>query len=79
MKRERAKYTNDKGEMAGELMPIKDFLPPPGELVESVTVMLDGDVLAFFQREARQRKTSYDRIIRNLVRSYARSRQLAKN
>jgi hypothetical protein len=27
MKSEKAKYTDDKGEMAGELVPIKDFLP----------------------------------------------------
>jgi hypothetical protein len=38
MKSEKAKYTDDKGEMAGELVPIKDFLPPPDEPVGSVTV-----------------------------------------
>jgi hypothetical protein len=79
MKSEKAKYTDDKGEMAGELVPIKDFLPPPDEPVESVTVTLHGDALAFFQREASRRNTSYQRIIRNLVRSYARSHRPAKN
>ena len=72
MKARKVKYTDDKGEMAGDLVRIKDFLPSPDEPVESVTVTLDGDVLAFFQREASRRKTSYQRIIRNLVRSYMR-------
>jgi hypothetical protein len=77
MKSEKVKYTDDKGEMAGELVPIRDFLPPPDEAVESITVTLQGDVLAFFQREAIRRNTSYQRIIRNLIRSYARSHPLA--
>ena len=79
MKNGKVKYTDDKGEMAGELVRIKDFLPPPDEPVESVTVTLHGDVLAFFQREANQRHRSYEQIIRNVVRSYARSHHRAKN
>ena len=78
MKSEKVKYTDDKGEMAGELVRIKDFLPSPDEPAESVTVTLDGDVLAFFQREANRRNTSYQQIIRNLVRSYARSNRPVK-
>ena len=70
MKSEKVKYTDDKGEMAGELVRIKDFLPSPNEPVESVTVTLQ---LAFFRREASRRNTSYQRIVRDLVRSYARS------
>ncbi len=74
MKKGKVKYTDDKGEMDGDLKPIKDFLPPPNEPVESITVTLDGDVLAFFQREASRRKTTYQRIIRNLVQSYSRAK-----
>jgi len=73
MKSGKVKYTDDKGEMAGDLVRIKDFLPSPNEAVESVTVTLHGDVLAFFRREASRRNTSYQRIVRDLVRSYARS------
>ena len=36
-----------------------------------VTLELDNSALEFFKREARKRKTSYQRMIRNLVRSYA--------
>jgi predicted DNA binding CopG/RHH family protein len=38
-----------------------------------VTLALDNDALAFFKREASRRRTSYQRMIRNLVRSYARA------
>jgi hypothetical protein len=79
MKSRKVKYTDDKGEMAGDLVRIKDFLPPSHEPVESVTVTLHGDVLAFFQREANRHNSSYQQIIRNLVRSYARSHRPAKN
>jgi hypothetical protein len=64
--------------MNGDLVRIKDFLPPPDQPVESVTVTLHGDVLAFFQREANRHNTSYQQIIRNLVRSYARSNRPVK-
>ena len=70
MKSAKVKYTDDKGEMTGELVRIKDFLPSPDQPVESVTVTLHGDVLAFFPREASRRNASYQRSIRNLIRSY---------
>ena len=79
MKSGKVKYTDDKGEMAGDLVRIKDFLPSPNEPVESVTVTLHGDVLAFFRREASRRNTSYQRIVRDLVRSYARSHPSANS
>ncbi len=79
MKSGKVKYTGDKGEMAGELVRIKDFLPSPNEPVESVTVTLHGDVLAFFRREASRRNTSYQRIVRDLFRSYARSHPSANS
>ncbi len=79
MKSDKGKYTDDKGEMAGELVRIKDVLPPPDEPVESVTVTLRGEVLAFFHRESSRRNTSYQRIVRDLIRSYVRSHRLAEN
>lgn len=78
MKRKTVKYTDDKGEMAGKLQRIRDDLPSPDELAgeiskqTKVTLALDDDALAFFKREASRRRTSYQRMIRNLVRSYAR-------
>lgn len=82
MKKETVKYTSDKGEIIGALRPIKDFLPSPEDLFSvikkigpqtKVTLELDDDVVAFFKREATRRRTSYQRMIRNLVRSYARA------
>jgi predicted DNA binding CopG/RHH family protein len=65
--------------MSGKLKRIKDDLPSPDELAgeigkrTKVTLELDDDALAFFKGEASRRKTSYQRMIRNLVRSYARA------
>ena len=79
MKRRTIKYTEDKGEIAGELRGIADELPSLEELAgktgkqTKVTLALDDDALAFFKREASRRRTSYQRMIRNLVRSYARA------
>lgn len=76
------KYTSDKGEIVGSLRRIQDFLPPPEKLLTTlekngpktkVTLELDDDALAFFKREASRRKSTYQRMIRNLVRSYARA------
>jgi hypothetical protein len=79
MRRKTVKYTDDKGEIIGELRRIKHDLPSPGELAgespekTKVTLELDNFALDFFKREARRRDTSYQRMIRNLVRSYARA------
>lgn len=69
----------DRGEIIGELRPIVDELPSLDELAgrtgpqTKVTLALDDDALAFFKHEANRRRTSYQRMIRNLVRSYARA------
>ena len=79
MKKKTVKYTDDKGEMSGDLRRVRDDLPSPTELAgeiskrTKVTLELDDDALAFFKREASRRRTSYQRMIRNLVRSYARA------
>ena len=83
MKRKTVRCTDDKGEIIGELRRIKDDLPSPDELAEivpqtKVTLALDNDSLAFFRREARRRNTSYQRMTRNLVRSYARAHASTK-
>jgi uncharacterized DUF497 family protein len=78
--RSKVKYTDDKGEIQGELrivrrgeMPDLDALLDKLPDKTKVTLELDNSALEFFKREARKRNTSYQRMIRNLVRSYAQS------
>ena len=78
--RSKVNYTDDKGEIKGKLRVIR-----PGELPDldalldklpektKVTLELDNSALEFFKREAGKRNTSYQRMIRNLIRSYAQS------
>jgi hypothetical protein len=79
MKKRTAKYSDDKGEITGELRRIRDELPSIDELTggpvrqTKVTIALDDDALSFFKREARRRSTSYQRMIRNLVRAYSQA------
>ncbi|SRR6266446_2262551 len=79
MKKKTVRYTNDKGEIIGELRAIpKGELPSLDQLVgkqhqkQKVTLALDGEAISFFKREASKRHTSYQRMIRNLVLAYAR-------
>ncbi len=80
MKKKTIKYTDDKGEIIGDLRPLKKGeLPSLDELIgklrrqTKVTLSLDDDAIAFFKHEASKRRTSYQRMIRNLVRSYAKA------
>src|SRR5947207_7754931 len=79
MKKRTAKYADDKGEIIGELHRVRDELPSIDELTgksgrqTKVTLALDNDALSFFKREARRRNTSYQRMIRNLVRAYSQA------
>ena len=78
--RSKVKYTDDKGEIQGELRIVRrGELPDLDALLDKlpektkVTLELDNSALEFFKREARKRNNSYQRMIRNLVRSYAQS------
>ena len=79
MKKRIVKYSDDKGEIIGDLRRIKDELPSIDQLAgepvsqTKVTIALDDDSLSFFKREARRRNTSYQRMIRNLVRAYSQA------
>jgi predicted DNA binding CopG/RHH family protein len=60
----------------GETKIIKDFLPPPNELVlkeESVkvTLSLSKDSLEFFKEMAEQNDVGYQKMIRSLLDRYA--------
>ncbi len=64
-----------KGEM-GDVKIIKDFLPPPSELVlrddnVKVTLSLSRRSIDFFKREAKKQHVPYQKMIRALVDRYA--------
>lgn len=67
------KYTN---EPLGRLEFIRDFLPPPDQLVlredgVKVTLSLSKRSVAFFKAHAARSKVPYQKMIRSLVDSYA--------
>ena len=69
----KTKYTD---EPIGELRVIKDFLPPPHQLVlreenVKVTIALKKSSIEFFKKEAKKHRTSYQKMIRQVVDWYA--------
>ena len=72
------KRTSDEFDMPmGDLKPIKDFLPPPDQLVVpedtvKVTIFLTKKSLSFFKREAAKNKIKYQKMIRAVVDRYAK-------
>ncbi len=67
------RYTD---EPLGELRIIKDFLPPPDQLVVKeenvkITISLKKSSVAFFKEQAKKHKTSYQKMIREVVDWYA--------
>jgi len=67
------KYTN---EPIGELRVVRDFLPPPDQLVLKednlkVTISLKKSGIDFFKKQAKKHKTSYQKMIREVVDWYA--------
>lgn len=72
MKR-RIKYTD---EPMGQLKVIKDFLPPPEQLILKednlkVTISLSKSSIDFFKKQAVKHHTSYQKMIRRVVDYYA--------
>jgi predicted DNA binding CopG/RHH family protein len=71
-----AKRINYTDEPLGQLRVVRDFLPPPAELVPreetvKVTMSLSKGSVAFFKREARKHRTQYQKMIRRLLDLYA--------
>jgi predicted DNA binding CopG/RHH family protein len=67
------KYTD---EPIGKLRVIKDFLPPPDQLVlkeenVKITISLKKSSVEFFKKEAQKHRTSYQRMIRRVIDWYA--------
>ncbi len=63
-------------EPMGKLKVIKDFLPPPDQLVlkeenVKITISLKKSSVEFFKKEAQKRRTSYQKMIRRVVDWYA--------
>ncbi len=59
----------------GKLTRIKDFLPPPEELVSpeetvKVTIYLKESDVNFFKHKAKQYHTKYQKMIRELLNKY---------
>ncbi len=71
------KYTD---EPLGDVQIIKDFLPPPEDLVlkeetVKVTLSLSKSSVAFFKRKAKAGNTQYQKMIRHLLDVYSRQFQ----
>jgi len=67
------KYTD---EPLGKLKVIRDFLPPPKQLVlkenkVKITISLSRSSIDFFKNEAKRNRTSYQKMIRRVIDSYA--------
>ena len=59
----------------GKLTRVKDFLPPPSELVPreetvKVTLALSKESVEFFKEKAKKNRVPYQRMIRKLVDQY---------
>jgi hypothetical protein len=59
---------------------VKDFLPPPEELVRKedavkVTISLSKSTVEFFKESARRSRTQYQKMIRRLLDLYASHHQ----
>jgi len=73
VRKKKIKYTN---ESMGRTEIVEDFLPPPEQLVlkddkVKVTISLSKESVDFFKREAKKRRTSYQRMIRKVIDLYA--------
>jgi predicted DNA binding CopG/RHH family protein len=71
--RNKIRYTD---EAMGELRVLKDFLPPPDQLVlkeenVKITLSLKKSSVEFFKKEAQKRRTSYQKMIRRVIDWYA--------
>ncbi len=69
------KRTNYTDEEIGPVQVVKDFLPPPHELVlrddkVKITIALSKSSVRFFKRMARQNRTQYQKMIRSLIDHY---------
>ncbi len=69
----KTKYTD---EPMGELRVVRDFLPPPDQLVLKdenikITISLKKSSVDFFKKEAQKHRMSYQKMIRRVIDWYA--------
>ena len=69
------KKTKDSNKPIGKVTRVKDFLPPPSQLVPreeaiKVTLALSKESVVFFKHEAEKHRVPYQRMIRQLVDEY---------
>ncbi len=74
------KASKHKNEPLGEIKAIKDFLPPPSELVfkedtVKVTLGLSRRSVDFFKKQAKKHDTQYQKMIRRLLDLYVTRQQ----
>ena len=67
------RYTD---EPMGNLRIVEDFIPPPDQLVlkeenVKITIYLKKSSVDFFKKEAKKQRTSYQRMIRQVIDWYA--------
>ena len=60
----------------GKLVEVKDFLPPPEEIIfpersAKITIALTKSTIEFFKRQAAKHHTKYQKMIRELLDKYA--------
>ena len=72
--RKKTRYDDDKP--SDQARVIKDFLPPPEQLVMphdhvKITLMLDRPSVAFFKAQAKRHGTKYQRMMREVLKHYA--------
>jgi predicted DNA binding CopG/RHH family protein len=65
----------------GNVTIVKDFLPPPEELIPKpktvqITMEFTAESIEFFKREAQFHNVSYQVMIRNIIDAYVRQEQL---
>jgi predicted DNA binding CopG/RHH family protein len=74
----RIKYTDEPIRMGAR---VKDFLPPPSQLVKrpetvKVTLELTADSLKFFKRQAKLNRVPYQRMLRGLIDAYVQQHEV---
>ena len=68
----------------GKLKVIKDFLPPPEQLVlkeenMKITISLKKSSIEFFKEEAKKNQTSYQKMIKQLIDWYTSHYKKVRN
>ena len=77
-----AKRESDYEMPKGPVRVIKDYLPPPSELIYpretvKITIEIDKSSVAFFKEQALKHHTKYQKMIRELLDQYVSRHRLA--